>query len=83
MGHGKSSEIQLACEYLYTDELGQQGEIVVTSPQIAAMIGWDYAGGACLDHILSECFASVGAKKNDPGIAGFAKGRPCRPCRSL
>ena len=36
--------------------------MVVTSPRNAAMIGWEYAGGACLNH-LSECFASAGAEQ--------------------
>ena len=34
----------------------------MTSPQNAGRIGWEYAGGACLNH-LSECFASAGAKQ--------------------
>ncbi len=36
--------------------------MVATSPQNAVRIGWEYARGACLNH-LSECFASTGAKQ--------------------
>jgi len=36
--------------------------MVVTIPQNAARIGWEYAGGACLSH-SSECSASAGAKQ--------------------
>jgi hypothetical protein len=36
--------------------------MVVTSPQNAATIGWEYDGVACLNH-LSECFASASAKQ--------------------
>jgi hypothetical protein len=36
--------------------------MVMMSPQNAARIGWEYAGGTCLNH-LSECFASAGAKQ--------------------
>ena len=36
--------------------------MVVTSPQNAATIGWEYDGVACLDH-LSECFASASTRK--------------------
>ena len=47
---------------LYASELGQQGKMVVTSPQNAATIGWEYDRGTCLDH-LSECFATASAKQ--------------------
>lgn len=36
--------------------------MVVTSPQNAATIGWEYDGGTCLDH-LSECFTTASAKQ--------------------
>ena len=36
--------------------------MVVVSPQIAARIGWEYDGGACLNH-LSEYFASANARQ--------------------
>jgi hypothetical protein len=52
----------LFISHLYTGELGQQGKMVVTSPQNAARIGRKYAEGACLNH-LSDCFASAGARQ--------------------
>src|SRR6266849_4782962 len=36
--------------------------MLMTSPQNAVRIGWEYAGGVCLNH-FSECFASAGAKQ--------------------